>query len=235
MKNDELWLERAFERALPAIPLPPEQRWLPPQRLTARSPWSTVLTLAVLALALGLSAWIARDRNQRAAIGVPESMEEAAWHRVLADSPAWVPVLRPTWLPARVLDTDAGCGYPIRGSFSHPPGATANIRAGVASYAVDYHPDANSDACAHVRFTMRVEVIDGNPVAGMPNGRGSNEALIETLPVLGGSGQVVYPNERPSELRLIYVRGPFVYRIAATGLTQDEFERVVNSLAEVSR
>lgn len=234
--SGELWLERAFDQAVRDIPLPPEQRWMPAPPRSAPSSWMTVLTLATLALAIGLSAWIVRDRDGRGGVGVTSpSLEEAAWQRVLGDSPAWVPVMRPTWLPARVVDADARCGYPVRGSFSHPSGAIANVRAGVASYAVDYHPDANGDECAHVRLTMQVSVVDGAPVAGVPNGRRSNETVVETVPVLDGSGQIVYPAERPSELRLIYVRGPFVYRIAATGLTQDEFERVVRSLAEISR
>lgn len=237
-RDAEIWLESAFERAAAGIALPAEERWIPEDRSsTASSTWATVLVAAALMIAIGLSARVIGQtvRPNGSAVSTA-SAEETAWQHVAADAPAWMPILRPIWLPSAVRDEDARCGPAVRGAFSHPAGSIADVRAGVAGYNVIYHPDATAGTdCPRVRVSVQVNVVDGNPAIGASSAPHSNEVVDREVTALGTVGTLVRPREDETELRFILGRGPFVYRVQAIGLSEDEFLRVIGSLEVVQR
>ena len=233
--DGDAWMESAFTSAARQIPVPPEAQWMPDAaRVRSGSSWpATALTIGVLIAAVALSVNAIRMSSASRVGAAPSEVaaspqEVAVWQGLRADLPPWVPLLRPTWLPARLTALDAGCGIPIRGGESMNWSTT-----GIGDWSVEYRPDAAGADCPRLSVNMHVLLDRGVAVVGSLDAPAANETLVQTVSVRGASGVILKPDLDETELRLVFSEGPFVYRVVASGLSLEELVRVAQSLKEV--
>lgn len=232
----ETWLENAAASAARRIALPAEERWIPQAKIERPSWWFSAVAVATLVLAIILSVRTTMAPSQVVS-GAPAPYAQTpadadGWRRIRAATPAWVPVMRPTLLPPRVVTSDERCGQPTVDAV--PSGDWGHGYSGETGWVMEYRHESGFASCPAVVVVLSVQLDKGVPVLGNARGMRSTETLVRTVTVRGVPADIrtVAPY---GDIAVVFQEGSFVYRISASGVAADDLVRVAQSLEEVER